>query len=210
MASRILFGFGVVCSTPRQRFAILPLALEGLLTYMSIHVSIEDAVARGLLFLVEPTMQSEPMNRALYASPTVHRLTTGPWADEAEQYRSGQLRADFDRFVEGRLVPVALDSPHKKPKDTYLSRMDPAEDEVWQIRSRAPRPAIRVFGRFAYRDCFVALTWRFRKELEGRESRAHKKEIRNCLAAWRRTFPSYNAFTGESVNDYISEKALSV
>ena len=177
---------------------------------MSIHVSVDDAVARGWLFLVEPTMPSEPMNRALYASPTVYRLITGPWEDEDEQYRSGKLRADFDRFVEGRLVPMALDSPHKKPKETYLSRMHPAKDEVWQIRSRAPRPAIRVFGRFAFRDCFVALTWRFRRELGGRESREHKKEIRSCLAAWRRTFPAHDALTGESVNDYVSEKAISV
>ena len=189
---------------------MLLLVLKALLTYMSIHDLLDDAVVRGLLFLVEPTMRSEPMNRALYASPSVFRLITGPWADEELEYRCGKLWADFDRFVEGRIIPVALDSPYKKPNATYLSRLDPAEDEVWQIRSRAPKPAIRVFGRFAFRDCFVALSWRFRTELGGPESSEYRREIGNCLAAWRRTFPHYNPFTGNTVDEYISEKTLPV
>lgn len=177
---------------------------------MSIRDAIDDAVARGLLFPVEPTMQSEPMNRALYASPEVHRLITGPWKDNAEKYRCGKLWADFDRFVEGRLIPVSLDNPYTKPKNTYLSRMDPDDDEVWQIRSRAPKPAMRVFGRFACTDCFVGLSWRLRNELGGPRSREFRQEIRRCLAAWRRIFPSYNAFSGDTVNEYISEKAFLV
>ena len=180
------------------------------MTYMSIHDLLHDAVARGLLIPVEPTMPNEPMIRALYASPAVHRLITGPWADKEEEIRCGRLWADFDRFVEGRVIPVALNSPYSKPRDTYLSRLDPAEDEVWEIRSRAPRPAIRVFGRFADRDCFVALDWRLRKELGGPGSKEFRQEVRNCLAAWRHTFPSYDAFKGNTVDEYISEKALPV
>ena len=156
---------------------MLPSVLKVVLIYMSIHDLLDDAVARGLLFLVEPTMRSKPMNRRLYASPAVHRLITGPWADKEEEYRCGKLWADFDRFVEGRVVPVALDSPYTKPNDTYLSRLDPAEDEVWQIRSRAPRPAIRVFGRFAYRDCFVALSWRYRSKLGGPDQQSISKKF---------------------------------
>lgn len=150
------------------------------------------------------------MVRALYASPVVHRLITGPWADTKEEIRSGRLWADFDRFVEGRLIPVALNSPYSKPRDTYLSRLDPAEDEVWEIRSRAPKPGIRVFGRFADRDCFVALGWGLRKELGGQGSKEFRQEVRSCLAAWRRIFPSYDAFKGNTVDEYISEKALPV
>ena len=177
---------------------------------MSIHASLRDAVRRGLLTRVEPTMPSEPMIRDLYASLAVHRLLVGPWADEAEEIRCGRLRADFDRFVEGRLIPVALNNPSYKPSDTYLSRLDPADDEVWQIRSRAPKPAIRVFGRFADRDCFVALNSRLRKELGGAGSPAFRQEVRNCLAAWRHIFASYDALRGSTVDDYISEHAFSV
>ena len=177
---------------------------------MSIHDSIADAVNRRLLFQVEPRMSSEPMNRFLYASPDVYRLVTGPWTDVDEEYRCGKLWADFDRFVEGRLIPLSLDKPYAKPNDTYLSRLHPSRDEVWTIHSRAPNPGIRVFGRFAYTDCFVALTWRLRKELGGATSREFRKEVRDCLAAWRRTFPSYDALAGNTCNDYISEKFLLV
>lgn len=177
---------------------------------MSIHDLLDDAVARGSLILVEPRLQSEPMNRYLYASPTVCRLITGPWANKELEVRCGKLWADFDRFVEGRIIPVALNSPYTKPNNTYMSRLAPATDEVWEIRSRAPKPSIRVFGRFAYRDCFVAFSWRLRKELGGAESREFRQEIRNCMAVWRQTFPSHDAFTGNTVDDYISEKTLPV
>lgn len=108
------------------------------------------------------------------------------------------------------MVPVALNSPFGKPSDTYLSRLSPAEDEVWEIRGRAPRPTIRVFGRFAERDCFVALGWRLRKELGGADSIEFRREVLNCRADWRRIFSAYDAFKRNTVDDYISEKALPV
>ena len=118
----------------------------------------------------------------------------------------GRLR----QIRRGEGVPVALDNPYSRPSNSYLSRLDPAEDDVWEIRSRAPRPAIRVFGRFAGTDCFAALNWRLRKELGGRDWQEFRQEVRNCLAAWRNSFSSYDAFKGETVDEYISEKALSV
>lgn len=81
---------------------------------------------------------------------------------------------------------------------------------MWEIRSRAPRPAIRAFGRFADTDCFVALGWSFRKRLGGRDSQEFQQEVRNCLAAWRHVFPSHEPFKGNTVNEYISESAFSV
>ncbi len=106
------------------------------------------------------------------------------------------------------MISVALDSPFSKRKDTFLSRLDSAQDEVWEIRSRAPKPAIRVFGRFADRDCFVALNWRLRKELGDRNSREFRQVVRKCLADWRHIFPSYDAFRGNTVYEYISENTL--
>ncbi len=184
--------------------------VRGLLTYMSMRDLIQDAVERGLLTLVEPTMPSDPMIRDLYASPAVYDLVTGPWANKEEEVRCGRLRADFDRFVTGRVIPAALNDPDSKQRDAYLCRLIPAENEVWEIRSRAPRPGIRVFGRFADTDCFVALNWGLRKNLGGRDSREFKQEVRNCLAAWRKAFPSHDAFKGETIDEYVSEKSLPV
>lgn len=177
---------------------------------MSISDVINDAIARGQIFRVEPRMESEPMVRALYASLEVRRLMFGPWLNDEEDRLSGNLWAAFDRFVVGHRIPVSLNSPFKKPKDTYLSRMDPTRNEVWEIRIRDPRPAIRVFGRFAYRDCFVVFNWGLRKELGGPSSREFQQQVHICLSKWRQIFPSYNAFSGDTVDEYISEKQFSV
>ena len=152
-----------------------------MLTFMSIHDSLRDAVARRWLTRVEPTMPSEPMVRALYASAEVYRLITGPWADAAEEVRCGRLWADFDRFVEGRVVPVALNTPYSHPSKTYLSRLHPAQDEVWEIRSRAPKPSIRVLADLRTRTA----SWRW----VGSSGRSSRDRVRmsfatKCAAAW--------------------------
>ncbi|MCY3879901.1 MAG: hypothetical protein OXF74_12075 [Rhodobacteraceae bacterium] len=92
--------------------------------------------------------------------------------------------ADFDSFVEGRIVSVSLIDPHNKPTNVYLARLHPAEDEVWEIRSRAPKPGLRVFGRFSAKDCFVALRWRRRKDLGGAGSAEFRDEICGCKAVF--------------------------
>lgn len=176
---------------------------------MSMHDLLVDAVERHRLFLVEPRMPSEPMNRDLYVTPEFHRLITGPWEDE-EQHLAGRLWAAFDRFVVGQRISMALNNPYEKPSHTYMSRLDPTGDEVWEIRIRDPKPALRVFGRFAAKDCFVALNWAPRKDLGGPGSGEFQREIRTCLARWRQIFPHHNALTGNTVNEYISEHAFPV
>ena len=39
-------------------------------------------------------------------------------------------------------------------------------DEVWEIRSRAPSPSIRLFGRFAMPNVFIGTNWEYRSFLE--------------------------------------------
>jgi hypothetical protein len=161
------------------------------------------------LFLIGPTLGGAHV-RFLYGTREINRLIEGPWADEAEEIRSGRLWEDFDRFVEGRLISVSLDSPYIKPKDTYLARLDPGRDEVWEIRSRVPRPGIRVFGRFADVDHLILLNWGYRDPLGGPGSREFEIELRKCKAEWRKLFPSYDAHSGDSVHEYVSKTAFPV
>jgi len=177
---------------------------------MSTREVIVDWVQRRALFEVTPTLPNSPHGRWMFANAEVNRLIVGPWADQAERYRCGALWADFDRYVESRIISVCLDNPYRKPKTTFLARLDPGHDEVWEIRSRDPRPSIRVFGRFADRDVFVALDWGHRSQLGGPGSNAFKLRIRRCKAEWRKLFPSYDPLTGSSVNEYISENAFPV
>ena len=82
-----------------------------------------------------------------------------------------------------------------------MSRLDPAEDETREMRSRAPRPAIRVSGRLVDRDCFVALSWRLRKDPGGLDWKEFRQEVRRCLAAWRQPLPPYDARKGNTVDE---------
>ena len=172
--------------------------------YMSMRDQINQCLAEGRLFQVFPMLPGSRVSRVLLASPEIYRLVTGPWSDESEEIRCGRLWADFDRFVEGRLISVALDNPYHKPRTTYLARMDPGGDEVWEIRSRDPRPAMRIFGRFAEKDVFVALNWDYRANLGGPGSEPFKIEMRRCKAKWRQCVPTYPAFSGATVDDYSS------
>ena len=48
-----------------------------------------------------------------------------------------------------------------KARDAKIGRLYPIADEVWDLRSQAPPPGLRVFCRFAEKDVLVALTCRY-------------------------------------------------
>ena len=94
-----------------------------------------------------------------------------------------------------------------------MGLLDPPADAVWDIRSRDPRPAIRIIGHFADTDLFIGLTWAPRSvpvpwsnrpPLGEGGSEQWKLIIRECKAAWRRLFPSYDPYSGDTIHDYIS------
>jgi hypothetical protein len=160
------------------------------------------------LFEVLPTLPGDPLERFMFASDDINRLLWGPWKSPTEERRCGQLWAATDMFVTGRNITMALDDPYSKPRTTYMARLDPLQDEVWEIRVWDPKPGMRVFGRFAERDVFIALTWARREALPN--SREWRNAREGCKAEWRKLFPTYNAITGDNVNDYVSINAISV
>ena len=175
---------------------------------MSIANQIEYWVRNGTLIPIEPTLPSGLIIRRLYATPDVNRLISGPWRDTQEEIRCGRLRQDFDRFIERRPISLAIDDPYKKDKTAYLARLSPSADEVWEIRSRDPKPAIRVFGRFAICDTFIAFNWGYRKDLGGPGSKEFRFEINRAKSEWRKIFPTYRPVSGADIHDYVSEECF--
>ena len=157
------------------------------------------------MFQIFPRLPGSPVNRVLLASEDVNRLVTGPWESEAEEIRAGRLWADFDRFIEGRLISISLDSPYSKPKPTYMARLDPPHDDVIEIRSRDPKPGIRVFGRFADKDVYVALNWEYREKLGGPKEKEFDREREICKAKWRQLFPTYPSINGSRIDEYFAD-----
>jgi hypothetical protein len=175
---------------------------------MSILDEVNDWRRRGRLYLFEPRLTGTPKRRSMYLASEINALLDGPWVDSGQEMRSGRLRADLDMFVAGYLISVQRE-PFRN-KTAYMSQLDPASEEVWEIRSRDPKPGIRIFGRFAHTDVFVALTWSERARLRGPGSREWRDAKEQCKTEWRKLFPAYRPFKGNDIHDYISENVFLV
>ena len=171
---------------------------------------LEALVSSGALLLWEPSLRGDPVRRTLLITPEVDDcMDRSAWADDSVGLRYSQLRADFDRFVDGSRIPVGMD-PYAKDDSAFLARLDPVEYGIWSIRSVAPRPALRVFGAFCERDVFLALRVEERAVLGGRGSRAWANARENAIVRWNSLLPGEFPLLGSDVNDFISEKASSV
>lgn len=168
---------------------------------MSIHAELALHEAAGRLVRVCHALGATEQ-RALYLSPTVAAWIDGPWSSREWEKRGGQLGADLDHFVAGDLITASLTAADATT--AYMARLDPPSDAVWEIRSRDPKPGIRVLGGFADTDTFVGLVCKTRSPLGHKDSDAWTRAINECKAEWRNLFPAYNRLTGEHVHDFIS------
>src|SRR5215813_14678146 len=176
------------------------------LTYMSIHSLIDLQCRERQLFFLSPVLPQILIRRDMYVSSEIRDLLFGPWDNKELEKRSQQLRADLEVFIEGKIISVTQDT--SQTIDAYLAQLEPPKSEIWEIRSRNPRPSIRVLGSFAKTDVFIALTWFYRNDLGDRNSQEWKKAITLTKAAWRRLFLTYAPISGRMPDDYVSRKAI--
>ncbi len=177
-----------------------------MLTYMSIYDEITRRVKEERLFLLNPAMPKSLVVRKIYVSSEIKSLLLGPWSERSLEVRCGYLRADIDRYIEGQLLAIAA-SPYKG-KTSYMKQLDPPRDEVWEIRSRDPKPGIRLFGRFSEKDVFIALSWHERSNLKGPGSRQWRDAKEECKSEWRKLFPTYQPLMGNNINEYLTNNFL--
>jgi hypothetical protein len=171
-------------------------------------MSIRDEIRRltmerqPRLFFLPPLLPGVAVVRELFVSEEIFRVANPPWPSTVMGRRYARMRTYLDAWTEGRLITVA-DHPYNKPRSTFMARIDPGADEVFDIRCRYPKPGIRVLGLFADCDLFVALTTTGHENLiTGRDWRDEREA---CKAAWRRLFPTYQPFSGTTtLHDYIS------
>lgn len=151
----------------------------------------------------------EPEPRAIWVTPQINRLLTGPWWNTRQAVRWAYVRNDLAGFIRGDIVTLAV--PGKRPSShTLMARLiRPSSPEVWEIRCLDPDPSLRLFGRFAARNKFVAFrVWR-RWWLGPFGSRAWRAASVQCTTDWRNLFPSYDPHTSEDYpNGYVSDPQL--
>jgi hypothetical protein len=174
---------------------------------MSIRDEINAHIIARRLFYLPPQFASIRAIRTMIVAPDLYSdLQPSAWPNNKTGQRLGRLRADLDRFTANDRISIAL-FPQNKPKTTYMARIEPVANEVWDFRSTDPKPGMRVLGRFSAKDAFVALVWDFHENLKGS---AWGRLGEGCLQEWAKLFPNYPPHHGNSDSDYLSSNFLSV
>jgi hypothetical protein len=101
--------------------------------------------------MIAPMIAGARHLRVVYATAGLFLELTELRNDRSEAIRMGRLRSDLDHFSVGGMIVVSSG----KQKTCYMKQLDPLADEVWEIRSRDPKPSMRIFGRFAATDVLL-------------------------------------------------------
>jgi hypothetical protein len=176
-------------------------------------MSIDDAYLKeclreGRLYEVPLLSPDMTPKRRILATPKLMAQIDGGEAKGGQRRLVVELRADLDDFIGGG--PITVGGP--RHRSAYMKPMVRSKrdrgfggHEVWEIRSRDPEPGIRVFGRFAQFDVYVATDWELRTTLGAFGSFIWRQEIRRCKHDWSTVFDTRDPHTGASVHDYISD-----
>lgn len=171
---------------------------------MSIGDVVKARVAERRLFLLRPVDPRLPVRRPMLLGEAMQRaVIDGPWQDEEEEIRLGVvLRAELERFVLGEPLWITLNGAGR-PKLEDFKRLRGAT-EVWEFKGKTP-PQVRVFGRFAAKDVFVATHWIWRRDIPDDDPKEWKREFRRCRTTWTNLFRPYPPHTGVEVDDYVGD-----
>lgn len=138
--------------------------------------------------------------RGVYATQEVWDMLND-LSDTEAGARHAIARAQVDGFTEG--LRMSLRMPPSKNVEAQIALMDERSEEIWEIRARDPRPGIRLFGRFAAKNEFVALTWDYKENCITQEDNERQKD--RCKQRWKSLFAELTPFQGENADDYVSK-----
>jgi hypothetical protein len=179
---------------------------------MSIDDWLERRCGDGRLFEVRPTFDGDEFLRQLWVSPEIWNLINGPWTTREQETRCAALRADVEAFISGAVVTIC--SRPYEARDAFLGYLNSESGGVWDLRSRDPRPGIRLLGQFVGRNKFVALipASRSRKipyiqrgPLNDGDSPEWREAIKECEGLFRRLFYPMEAIKGGVIGDVLNE-----
>lgn len=154
---------------------------------------------------MQPTLPSIPHRRIILVSRPLQEALEAELTDQAAAYRTGLLLNTLDTFIGGGLITVG-----GRNDDAYMKLLEPEDEQVWEIRSVDPRPSVRVFGRFAEPDVFVATNKGLRTELGAFGSAEFRRAMTDCTREWGKCFHTWPAHSGEQINDFITENVVDI
>jgi hypothetical protein len=118
-----------------------------------------------------------------------------------EAWLFGLAQARFEQFINGDEFVCRIPPSRKSPRKTELplAMLEPVEDQVWEFRIGK----LRIFGRFADKDVFVATNWGLRQILDT-DRQKWRFAIQSCRSEWTRLFPAFNPLVGDDLHDYLT------
>lgn len=156
--------------------------------------------ASGRLVRFNCPLAIPKQRREIYISESIEDLLIDSWNSREQELRWGFVMSDLCVFVRDPWITIAVES--RRAKAAYMARLQPDDSEVWDIRCRDPKPGIRLLGRFAEKNVFVALTWEERLPLRNFESPEWRAATSRCTIEWNRRFWS-EPFRGHFPDDYL-------
>jgi hypothetical protein len=177
---------------------------------MSIRDEIKARIDEGRLHYLPPTIGGDTVVRHMFVTTEIYNaLNEIEDLPLKEVKRIARWRADLDAFSNGSEITMSF-KPYKKPSSTFMARTDPVSDSIWDIRSRDPKPGIRVLGGFSEADVFICLDWGYRNQYGGPGSKEWRDFIVRSKALWTQLFNGYKRVSGENARYYVSKKCTVV
>lgn len=142
---------------------------------MLIPAPVKAALQSGAITKARPITSWAPEARVVFlCEPIRNSIESGRSSSDAKERQCwAKVEAAFSQFIEGGSVSEQL-----------LKQLRDYKYEHWEFRCRRPRPSIRVFGRFAMPDVFVATHAAYRKKLGGMNSPEFEHEKLVCEEHW--------------------------
>jgi hypothetical protein len=177
---------------------------------MSIQDEIKVLCGNGRLLKRARNAPRGPALRSLYMStlridgyPSIVDKLGDTSSSTQTRERWSQAAAYLDAFIERSSITIPPNS--RRAGYAFMSRLEPPPEELWDIRCFGPKPGLRIFGRFADKDVFIALTWNYRENLASDVEYAKAGD--RAVRQWGMLFASY--FVGNYPDDYITGAVLS-
>jgi hypothetical protein len=155
---------------------------------------LEAAKSKGKLIPVTPLAPFIGSPRAFLVSKVLwEEIQVGRNSENSERW--ARLEGDMKHFVGGGFVNWSL-----------MKWLDPHKFEHWNLRSKRPKPSLRVFGRFALPDVFVGTHVVARGALNKKWHINWELEKLRCEDIWK-DCGLKEPFSGSAYDDYITENA---
>lgn len=161
---------------------------------MSIAELILSRCAEGKLQRLNPSRLSDAKRRALYLTPQLASEVFSEPDDEEKLDDLAFLEQEMHRFTSAKNI-----------EECYFKMLAPKSKRVWELKATDGEDIhLRVFGVFAEKDVFVAMSYAYRADLGDKDSYEWKRQISYTRKMWDHLFPGHSPKGIETIQSLVT------